>query len=79
MVEKYQNEVLALLVIDTPNQQEQSGKNYEKIVKLLLNKFGNGRVIISVMENDYLKPLKLKSKVITLNSERILIKKETKK
>lgn len=68
MVEKYQNEVLAPLVIDTPNQQEQSGKNYEKIVKLLLNKFGNGQVIISAMENDYLKPLKLKSKVITLVS-----------
>lgn len=79
MVEKYQNEVLAPLVIDTPNQQEQSGKNYEKIVKLLLNKFGNGQVIISAMENDYLKPLKLKSKVITLNSERILIKKDYEK
>jgi len=79
MVEKYQNEVLAPLVIDTPNQQEQSGKNYEKIVKLLLNKFGNGQVIISAMENDYLKPLKLKSKVITLNSERLLIKKDYEK
>jgi len=79
MVEKYQNEVLAPLVIDTPNQQEQSGTNYEKIVTLLLNKFGNGQVFIGAMENEYLKPLKLKSKVILLNSERLLIKKDYEK
>lgn len=74
MVEKYQNEVLAPLVIDTPNQQEQSGTNYEKIVTLLLNKFKNGQVFIGAMENEHLKPLKLKSNVITLNTERLLIK-----
>lgn len=74
MVEKYQNELLAPLVIDTPNQQEQSGANYEKIVTLILNKFNNGQVFIGAMENEYLKPLKLKSKIITLNSERLLIK-----
>lgn len=74
MVEKYQNEVLAPLVIDTPNQQEQSGTNYEKIVTLLLNKFKNGQVFIGAMENEHLKPLKSKSNVITLNTERLLIK-----
>lgn len=79
MVEKYQNEIFAPLVIDTPNQQEQSGTNYEKIVTLLLNKFGNGQVFIGAMENDFLKPLKSKSKVITLDTNRILIKTEYEK
>lgn len=79
MVEKYQNEILAPLVIDTPNQQEQSGTNYEKIVKLLLNKFCNGQVFIGAMENEYLKPFKLKSKVIKLDSNRILVKTEYEK
>lgn len=79
MVEKYQNEIFAPLVIDTPNQQEQSGTNYEKIVTLLLNKFGNGQVFIGAMENEFLKPLKSKSKVITLDTNRILIKTEYEK
>src|SRR5690606_13895966 len=35
MVEKFGNEVKSPLVIDTPNQQEQSHTNYEKIVALL--------------------------------------------
>lgn len=74
MVEKYQNEVLAPLVIDTPNQQEQSGANYEKIVSLILNKFNNSQVFIGAMENKYLQPLISKAKIITLNSERLLIK-----
>ncbi len=79
MVEKYKNEVLAPLVIDTPNQQEQSGTNYERIVTLLLNKFGNGQVFIGAMENEYLKPLKQQSKVITLDTNRILTKTEYEK
>lgn len=76
MVEKYENEILSPLVIDTPNQQEQSETNYEKIVSLLLNKFKGNQVIISAMENEQLKPLKLKAKIIKLDSEKLLKKED---
>jgi len=56
MVEKFGSEVLSSLVIDTPNQQEQSHQNYEKIVNLLLNEFSDDtQVIMSAMENEHLK------------------------
>jgi len=76
MVEKYENEILSPLVIDTPNQQEQSETNYEKIVSLLLNKFKGNQVIISAMENEQLKPLKLQAKIIQLDSEKLLKKED---
>lgn len=74
MVEKYRNEVLFPLVIDTPNQQEQSESNYEKIVNLIFKNFSNNQVLLSAMENDNLKPLKSISNIIELNSEKLLDK-----
>ena len=37
LINTYSNEVISPLVIDTPNQHEQSQKNYEKIVEALLD------------------------------------------
>lgn len=74
MVEKYQNEILFPLVIDTPNQQEQSDLNYEKIVNLILKNFSNNQVLLSAMENDNLAPLKSISNIIELTSDKLLDK-----
>lgn len=39
MINIYGSEINAPLVIDTPNQQEQSDKNYENIVNLITQKY----------------------------------------
>ena len=63
------------MVIDTPNQQEQSHTNYDKIVALLTNEFSDDtQVIMSAMENDQLKPFADKAKIITLNTDKLLLK-----
>jgi hypothetical protein len=75
LVEKYGNEIKSPLVIDTPNQQEQSHTNYDKIVALLTNEFSDDtQVIMSAMENDQLKPFADKAKIITLNNDKLLLK-----
>lgn len=75
MVEKYGNEIKSPLIVDTPNQQEQSHTNYDKIVSLLTNEFSDDtQVIMSAMENDQLKPFADKAKIITLNGDKLLIK-----
>lgn len=75
MVEKYGNEVKSALIIDTPNQQEQSHTNYEKIVNLLTNEFSDDtQIIMSAMENEHLNPFVAKAKVITLDNDKLLLK-----
>jgi DNA repair exonuclease SbcCD ATPase subunit len=75
MVEKYGNEVKSALIIDTPNQQEQSHTNYEKIVNLLTNEFSDDtQIIMSAMENEHLNPFVAKANVITLNNDKLLLK-----
>lgn len=75
MVEKYGNEVKSALIIDTPNQQEQSHTNYEKIVNLLTNEFSDDtQIIMSAMENEHLNPFVAKAKVITLGNDKLLLK-----
>jgi hypothetical protein len=74
MVERFGAEIKSALVIDTPNQQEQSHTNYEKIVNLLTNEFkGDTQVIMSAMENEHLKPFSDKAKVIILDKNRLLV------
>jgi hypothetical protein len=72
MVEKYGNEIKSALVIDTPNQQEQSSTNYDKIVDLLINQFSNNQIIMSAMQNDHLQPFAKQAKVINLNTDKLL-------
>lgn len=75
MVEKFGNEAKSPLVIDTPNQQEQSFTNYEKIVELLTDDFLDGnQIIMSAMENEQLKPFADKAQIITLDENKLLSK-----
>jgi hypothetical protein len=75
MVEKFGNEVKSPLVIDTPNQQEQSHTNYEKIVALLTDDLlTENQVIMSAMENEQLSPFAEKAQIITLDENKILSK-----
>ncbi len=75
MVEKFGNEVKSPLVIDTPNQQEQSHTNYEKIVALLTDDLlTENQVIMSAMENEQLSPFTEKAQIITLDENKILSK-----
>lgn len=73
LVEKYKNEVVSPLVIDTPNQQEQSEDNYSNIVNLILNKISkNNQVIICAMTNPQLAPLAIKAHIIKLDNSKLL-------
>ena len=73
MVAKYKNEVISPLVIDTPNQQEQSHSNYTNIVNLILDKISkNDQVILCAMENPKLKPLEQKAHIIKLDDSKLL-------
>ena len=75
MVEKFGNEVKSPLVIDTPNQQEQSHSNYEKIVDILTNKISkNTQIILCAMENEHITPFKEKAKIISLDKNKLLDK-----
>ncbi len=77
MVEKFGNEVKSPLVIDTPNQQEQSHTNYEKIVALLTDDLlTENQVIMSAMENEQLSPFAEKAQIITLDENKILSKRK---
>lgn len=74
LVEKYGNEVKCALVIDTPNQQEQSEMNYNKIINLLTNKISEEtQIILCAMENEHLKEFREKAKIIILNEKKLLI------
>lgn len=75
MVEKYGHEVVSPLVIDTPNQQEQSHTNYDQIVDLVTNKISaDSQVILCAMENPLLKPFMEKAKIILLDNNKLLDK-----
>lgn len=80
MVEEYGNEVKSALVIDTPNQQEQSDTNYEKIVNLLTNRASKKtQILLCAMENEHLDQFKEKAKIITLTKDRLMLKSEYEK
>ncbi|WP_298692147.1 hypothetical protein [uncultured Sulfuricurvum sp.] len=67
------NEVQAPLVIDTPNQQEQSNKNYENIVTLITKKIPDQeQVIICAMENDKLEAFRKQANVIVLDKSKLM-------
>ncbi|PKL17122.1 MAG: hypothetical protein CVV49_12725 [Spirochaetae bacterium HGW-Spirochaetae-5] len=73
LVEKFGNEIKAPLVIDTPNQQEQSFTNYEKIVNLLTNHMlDNTQIIMCAMDNSQLNAFKNKATIIHLDERKLL-------
>ncbi|HGN9341900.1 TPA: hypothetical protein ACPEUI_001219 [Morganella morganii] len=61
-------------IIDTPNQQEQAGHRYEKVIKELMCSVPQDyQIILCAMENNVLNGFKHNANVIELNSNRILI------
>lgn len=80
LVETYGSEVKSPLVVDTPNQHEQSQSNYDKIVKILISdKLNSNQIILCAMENKHLNPFKKIAKIIKLDEEKILAKSQFKK
>lgn len=80
IIEKFGNEVLAPMVIDTPNQQEQSLSNYDKIVDLIINHLPkNTQIILCAMDNDILKPFKDKAHIIRLKKATRLLDGDSRK
>lgn len=76
MIEKHGNEVLSPIIIDTPNQHEQSIKNYDNIIKIIMEKMpSNAQVIVCAMDNEQLEPFESKAFVIELDKGRILKRK----
>ena len=74
MVLKFGHEIKSPLIIDTPNQQEQSKSNYDKIVTLLSNDIPkNTQVFLCAMNNQHLDPFKKDAKIITLKEHKLLI------
>lgn len=75
LIKIYGNEVQAPLIIDTPNQQEQSDNNYEKIIDLIMKKTEQAeQIIICAMNNKHLKKYADDANIITLNNNKLLDK-----
>jgi len=73
MVHKFGNEVVAPFVIDTPNQHEQSIKNYDNIVEILSNDLPiDSQLILCAMDNKHIEPFAKNAHVIRLDSKKIL-------
>lgn len=73
LVDIYGEILKAPLIIDTPNQQEQSDINYENIIKLITTKIPDDeQVILCAMENEVLNDFKKKSHIIVLNKQKLL-------
>ncbi|MEI7267164.1 hypothetical protein [Pectobacterium versatile] len=66
-------EVVAPLIIDTPNQQEQSTENYNKIVEALTRGIDdNNQYVICAMQHGALEKLSINAKIIRLDEGKIL-------
>lgn len=73
LINIYGNEVQAPLIIDTPNQQEQSDNNYEKIIDLIMKKTEKEeQIIICAMNNQHLKKYAESANIIILNNNKLL-------
>lgn len=72
MINTYGSEVQAPLIIDTPNQQEQSKDNYEKIVDLIMQKTTKEQIIICAMNNKQLEKYAKEANAITLDGNKLL-------
>lgn len=74
---KYGNAALSPLVIDTPNQQDQTGLNYEKMVELLVSiPSENGQMIMCAVDNPSIQKYKEAAHVIELDDKKVLLKKD---
>lgn len=73
IISKFGTEVTSALVIDTPNQQEQSAANYSRIVTLLTEHLPEcSQSIICALDREEVLPIKDKAHVIVLNESKLL-------
>ncbi|WGQ08955.1 hypothetical protein QG516_20800 [Pedobacter gandavensis] len=73
MIENSGNEVLAPMIIDTPNQQEQSLGNYDKILELIKKKVSpKSQIILCALKNEKLDILNEDANIIHLSEKRLL-------
>lgn len=67
------NEVFSSIIIDTPNQQEQAGFNYETIINFLIDVMpSDSQLILCAMNGKEIQVYKEKAHVIELNADKIL-------
>ena len=75
LIDYSKNEVLSPLVIDTPNQQEQAIKNYDRIINLITDNMPNhSQLILCAMDNKQLDSFREMSNVIHLDENKLLKK-----
>ncbi|WP_202616075.1 coiled-coil domain-containing protein [Edaphocola flava] len=73
LIVNYGQDIKAPLIIDTPNQHEQSNTNYEKIIQLLLDKYPkNNQIFLCAMENSQIDKYKTDANIIVLDANKIL-------
>ncbi|MEE4689003.1 hypothetical protein V2K77_02815 [Pseudomonas alliivorans] len=72
-VYKHGSEVKAPFIIDTPNQQEQTHVNYDRIIKMLMDETpANAQIFLGAMNSDLLAGYKNKARVIELDENKVL-------
>lgn len=77
LINKYSDEVIAPLVIDTPNQQEQSPENYDKILESITKKIpATAQIILCALKNQKLDAIKQNANVINLDKNKLLSTKD---
>lgn len=74
MIIEFGNEVVSPIVIDTPNQNEQSLENYDKIISLLMSELSTSQVLLCAMDNPQLENLENEANVIEITGDKILQK-----
>lgn len=73
LINIYGSEIQSPLVIDTPNQQEQSDDNYATIIDLIMKKTEKEKqMILCAMNNEHLIEYAKEANVITLDSNKLL-------
>jgi len=75
LVDIYGSEIKAPLIIDTPNQQEQSDINYQNIIELITTKIPDEeQIFLCALNSDVLSEFKNKANVIELDEKMLLDK-----
>lgn len=73
MISRNPHEATAPLIVDTPNQQEQSTTNYSKILDLVTSEAREGaQLFICAMDTDQIAPHKSAAKVFSMTAEKLL-------
>ena len=74
MIQEFGSEVVSPFVIDTPNQNEQSLDNYDKVIKLIGTELSNSQIFLCAMENEQIASLESEANIIELTKDKLLLK-----